>query len=300
MAGLGNKVGTSFTLRARMNGTTTIAGQSVQAWYFTDGSPMNGKGFMGDRYLPSAHLEPIEGQPITIKFTNNSLMPHTIHLHGLDVDQQNDGVPTTSFEVAPQGSYTYTFVAPHAGTYHYHCHVDTVIHYARGMIGAIIVRPPGGSTSIAWAGGPAFDEEVLWQLHTADTTWFSMYASSSLNARFHPDAFFINGKETAAAQADTFSKIVTTVGKQVYLRLLNCGYHWGRVTLGGAPFEVVASDGRPMKQSYTATTLDLGPGERYDLLFTPTAVGTTAGRVEYLDDYTGAVLGTAETLIQVT
>jgi FtsP/CotA-like multicopper oxidase with cupredoxin domain len=300
MAGLGNKVGTNFSLRSRMNGSATLAGKSVQVWYFTDGSPMSGKGFMGNRYLPSAHIEPIEGQAITINFTNNSPMAHTIHLHGLDVDQANDGVPTTSFEVAPLGSYKYKFTAPHAGTYHYHCHVDTVIHYARGMVGAVIVRPPGGATNVAWAGGPSFDEEVLWQLHTADTSWYSLSASGSANARFNPDAFFINGKETAGAMGDAFSKIVSQVGKPVYLRLLNCGYQWARVSLGGAPFEVVASDGRPMKQSYATTTLDLGPGERYDLLFTPTSAGTSLGLVEYFDDYTGAVLGTAQTRITVT
>ncbi len=62
-------------------------------------------------------------------------MPHSIHLHGLDVDQANDGVPSTSGYVAGMGGggmmnfgrvggytnlgspFTYTFTAAPAATH---------------------------------------------------------------------------------------------------------------------------------------------------------------------------------------
>ena len=52
MAGLGTNFGTSFTLRAEMDGFPSIGGTNVPVWYFSaDGVP---RGFMNDRVLPSA------------------------------------------------------------------------------------------------------------------------------------------------------------------------------------------------------------------------------------------------------
>ncbi|MBL7008212.1 MAG: multicopper oxidase domain-containing protein [Planctomycetes bacterium] len=299
MAGLGQNVGTSFSLTARMNGALTVGGRSYTAWYFTDGTPMSGRGFMGDRDLPSAHFECPEGQLVTVNFSNRSMMEHTIHLHGLDVDQANDGVPATSFAVPAMGSAVYRFTAPHAGTYHYHCHVDTVIHYARGMHGAVIVRPPGGQTNIAWSGGPAFDEELLWQLSTVDTSWMNLSVSGPGTARFRPDGFLLNGLESAAASADPYSMVVLRQGQTAYVRLVNAAYQWARVRLGGLSFRVAASDGRPMAAMPTVTEWELGPGERYDLLLVGGQPGLRSATVEYLDDHSGGVLGAVSTRIQV-
>ena len=300
MAGLGNNVGTSFSLRARMNGSlTTQAGQALSVWYFSFNAGGTGIGFMGDRYLPSPVIEPIEGETIDIEFLNQSPMPHTIHLHGLDVDQANDGVPGTSFTVPPGGIATYTFVAPHAGTYHYHCHEDTVIHYERGMYGAVIVRPPGGSTSQAWAGGPTFDEEVIWHMSSMDSSWNGEMVSGPVNARFRPDVFLLNGKETADARVDPYTRIALEAGQTAYLRLMNTTYNWNRVSFFGMPFEVVASDGRPLQTPYTTTVLDLGPGERYDVMFTPNRAGMKLAQVEFLDTCSDAVLGTVQTELVV-
>lgn len=297
MAGLGTNVGTSFSLRSRMNGSATLAGTAVTPWFFAPAGTGPGQGFMGVRQLPSVHFETIEGQVCTVQFQNMAPMEHTIHLHGLDVDQMNDGVPSTSFTVYPMQSVTYTFTAPHAGTYHYHCHVDTVLHYAKGMYGAVIVRPPNGSTSEAWSGGPTFDEEVLWHLHTYDTSWDALSGSGLQTARYHPDAFLLNGLETPQALDDVYTKVVVPAGGKAYLRLLNAGYHWARVSLGGLLFQVVASDGRPMRTPVTTGTWELGPGERYDLLVQPPGPGTWTAQVDYLDDYSGAVLGSAQTRV---
>ena len=79
--------------------------------------------------------------------------PHTVHLHGLDVDQASDGVPETGAVARVGETITYRFVATHAGTYWYHCHVDTVEHLTMGMYGALIVHPADGPGR-AWTDGP--------------------------------------------------------------------------------------------------------------------------------------------------
>ena len=126
MAGLGTNVSNEHSMRARMNGFTTLNGNPVQLWFFDVNS--SNSGFMGNRFSPSAHIEIVEGEMVSIDVLNASNMDHTIHLHGLDVDQANDGVATTSQPIAPFETFTYQFIAPFAGTYHYHCHIDTVLH----------------------------------------------------------------------------------------------------------------------------------------------------------------------------
>ncbi len=296
MAGLGINIGSNFELTSFMTGQVTLGGANYVPWYFEDS--LNGiDGFMNNRQIPSAHIECVEGTACSILFRNFSGMEHTIHLHGMDVDQANDGVGATSFVVGTGGSATYQFTAPHAGTYHYHCHVDTTLHYARGMYGTVIVRPPGGATNVAWAGGPSFDEEVLWHLSSFDTSWMSSFTTGSNTARFHPDVFALNGYETAAASADPYTRLVANVGQRIYLRLVQCSYNWARVSLGGLPFQVVDSDGRPMRTPYTTTSLEMGPGERYGVILDATAAGTHQAVVEYLNEYNNTVRGEVRTEI---
>jgi manganese oxidase len=70
--------------------------------------------------------------------------PHTIHLHGLNVSAQNDGLNEFTWSVPIGYMATYYFKAPHAGTYKYHCHVEASEHVQMGMYGALIIRPQPG------------------------------------------------------------------------------------------------------------------------------------------------------------
>ena len=297
MAGLGQNIGTDFSMRARMNGFTTLSESPVNLWFFDVDS--SNSGFMADRFLPSAHIEIIQGELISIQLQNQSNMDHTIHLHGLDVDQANDGVASTSMPITPFQSFTYQFIAPFAGTYHYHCHIDTVVHYQRGMAGAIIVRPPGGQTDLAWEGGPRFDEEVLWHLSTYDLNWEAAQTSGPLTARHRPNVFLLNGRETAEARECPFTVINMRAGEIGYIRVVNQAYQFAKFNLGGLPFQIVASDGRPMPKPITTDSWEIGTGERYDVLFTPTMPGSRFATIDYLDDYTGETIGQVSTRIDI-
>jgi FtsP/CotA-like multicopper oxidase with cupredoxin domain len=280
-----------------MNGFTNFEGNPVQLWFFDVGG--SNSGFMGNRFLPSAHIELIQDEMCFLHFLNASSMSHTIHLHGMDVNQSNDGVQTTSMLIPPFGSFTYQLIAPFAGSYHYHCHVDTVLHYHKGMAGAVIVRPPGGRIDVAWEGGPAFDEEVLWQLNTYDLSWEGIPQSGVVTARHRPNVFLLNGRVSADAQVCPFTLIRMQVGQVGYLRVLNQAYQFARFSLGGLPFDVVASDGRPMPAPITTDTWEIGTGERYDVLFSSKSPFNALATVDYLDDYTGNVLGQVSTVIDI-
>jgi len=288
---------TSVTVN--MNGSLTMAnGASVSTWYFT-----NGGGFNGDRTVPSPVIEANQGQ--TVRVTLNSMMPHSIHFHGLDVDQQNDGVPATSFAVGGMGgagsSYTYTFTAPHAGTYMYHCHVDTHQHFEMGMYGTVIIRPADGSTNQVWAGGPTFDKEYVWHLMTFDTSWHSGMGGmgGTILRRYSPNYFLINGRDGASVITDSTTAITAGAGQRVLIRINGTSYMPGRIRLGGLAFDVVASDGRPLASPLRTTELQVNAGERYDIIVTMPSSGQNNATVDYRNIRNNATLGTARTTVTV-
>ncbi len=304
----------SASLKVRMRGRQRMSdGVSIRTWSF-------GKGFNGDRTVPSPVIEAIEGD--TVRVTLSSKMPHSIHWHGLDVDQANDGVPSTSGYVArhhggghPGGRmnfgrvngyanlgspFTYTFVAPHAGTYMYHCHVDTVLHVEMGMYGTVIIRPADGSTNRAWANGPTFDKEYIWHLHTFDSSWHRSKVSGANTVRHRPDYFMINGRDGFDTLTDPTTAIEAGPGEKVLIRCTNVGYQLAQVQLGGLPFDVIASDGRPLAETISTTSLVVAPGERYDILLTMPSSGKGSATVDYLHIRgDGTLLGTASASIAV-
>ena len=96
---------------------------------------------------PSPVIRVEQGDTIWIQLENTHYFPHTIHLHGVDhpwVDSSgegNDGVPQTSDKfVLPGQSKTYEIRPRSPGTFVYHCHVQTHVHLAMGLVGMFIVE----------------------------------------------------------------------------------------------------------------------------------------------------------------
>lgn len=274
-------------MTARMMGSMTLSdGRNVETWGFRLGSGMGGA-----PHVPGPILQVNQGDHVFIHFRNFSPMDHTIHLHGLDVDQANDGVPQTSFAVPMMGSYTYEFIAPHAGSYNYHCHVDTILHLQMGMYGAINVLPSDGSNH-AWDGGPAFDLERTWITAELDMIWNQQQSAADFTV-YEPDYFLVNGHDGGAVGADPYTAFGLVGADTALLRLSNMGYLPVRYDFSALWTEVVASDGRPLLQSYNANGLVVAPGERYDVLVRAAAPGVAYVGLEYLDLYDGTVRGIA-------
>ncbi len=115
------------------NGTTL---EQVQFWGFFDENVPNNK-----YRFPSQPIRIVEGQIFHGLLHNTSIGPsHTIHWHGLEPTGHNDGVGKLAMEVGSNG-YEYQWVASEAGTYFYHCHRNTPLHFEMGMYGALIIDP---------------------------------------------------------------------------------------------------------------------------------------------------------------
>ncbi len=87
---------------------------------------------------PSPLIRMVQGEVIHAE-VGASTNTHTIHWHGIEPTPMNDGVGKHSFEIS--GNFTYQFQTNEAGTYFYHCHKNTVLHFNMGLWGGLIVDP---------------------------------------------------------------------------------------------------------------------------------------------------------------
>jgi FtsP/CotA-like multicopper oxidase with cupredoxin domain len=245
---------------SEMNGTKLLDnGMEVPIW----GYGLSADGFIT---VPGPLLQYETGDQVNLAFTNPSPESHTIHLHGLDVDQANDGVPTTSFMVVTGQVGEYAFTAPHPGTYLYHCHVTTTLHLTMGMYGMILVRHPDG---ILYDGGSTYhsDAPLLFSDLEIETNLTSVQSFPFHDIR--PDYFMVNG--LSGTQLEDGTQILSCpYGEQLALRLGSMAYTRVKVIL---PEEwnptCLMTDGRPLPESFSATELDIYPGERFTVLITP-------------------------------
>ncbi len=255
----------------------------------------------GALVLPSPTLEIESGDSVNLSFWNLSQgAPHTIHLHGMDVNQENDGVPMLSFEVAHDDTGSYYFEAPHPGTYLYHCHVTSVLHVQGGMYGMVIVRPKNNPLQ-TWDNGYDFHSERAMLTSELDTNWHhdsiinhdhDPMAMTHTILPYHPQHFLVNGKSETQLDATPYQ---AAVGEKVYLRLANIGYYGNQVIFpSGLQPLIVSSDGRPLPIAYNSDTLDIFPGERYGILLEATTEFTDAIQFNYLNLNTQSIENTQE------
>jgi FtsP/CotA-like multicopper oxidase with cupredoxin domain len=267
-----------------------------------DGTVLRVFGFasnIGNVPVPGPTLYCNEGDTLNVYVMNISQgNPHTIHWHGLDVPQNMDGVMETSFDIMHMMDTNLVFAASHAGTDLYHCHVASVVHVQMGMYGSVIVRPADGSNT-TWTGGQPFHHDHLWLMSEMDKYWHdSLPQADSVHEGFmvppyEPDYFLVNGNSQQQIVADTNTAFDGMQGEKIYLRLSNIGYTMNQVIFPASfQAEILSSDGRPLPFGISADTIYVMPGERYEVMLSPSAQDTFNVNVNYLDVNTRSVLGT--------
>ena len=235
--------------------------------FLDDGTalPIWGYGWVADGFitLPAPLLTYDEGAVVSLAFENPSPESHTIHLHGLDVDQANDGVPATSFYVTTGQSTTYDFTATHPGTYLYHCHVTTTLHLTMGMYGMVLVTRPDGTL---FEGGPAVTANVPWLFSDLEVaTNFDPVGSFPFHD-MRPDVFMVNGKAGSQLEGEV---VWASSTEPTALRLASMAY--SKVTCHfpeGLNAELWMSDGRAVPME-ALDSLEIYPGERFTVLVQP-------------------------------
>lgn len=291
----------SLFLNAQTN--VFLIGRTLGEKIIANGDTMRVFGFASNLSshppIPAPLIEANQGDSVHIDFWNVSqLHHHTIHLHGLDVNQANDGVPMLSFDVDHMEHGWYHFKAPHAGTYLYHCHVGSTLHLQAGMYGPVVIRPSDGSNT-TWDGGYAFDTETMLFMSEFDSFWHSdsildhEHDNSAVHdsleiPRYTPDFFAING--LSDQQLEDTVELTSKTNYVNYFRLVNIGYCSNKVIFPGSLNAIVIdSDGRPLPNNVISDTVEIYPGERYGVLAESSTPVLDSIEVHYFDMMTGVL-----------
>jgi manganese oxidase len=211
-------------------------------WETKPGVFVDAMGFNGTVPGPEVRVE--QGDHVRMIVHNDMSQPTTMHLHGVTVPNDMDGVPyITQDPIMPGGFFVYEFdVVDPPGMYVYHSHFNSTEQVGKGLYGAFIVEPKGSD----W--GSLYGEPVD--------------VESTVFLGDGPTGFVLNGKEFPATQP-----IVAERGNGVLIHLANDGAVTHPMHLHGYHFEVVAEDGfvLPRQHRYMADTLMVAPGQRFDL-----------------------------------
>ena len=208
----------------------------VVQWEVLDGQSIEVWGYNGQYPGPEIRLK--VGQRLQVNFTNNLPEPTTIHWHGQDVPNDQDGVPgITQPDIPPGGTWTYEFVLPRPSTGMHHTHSNVASQLAKGLFGAFIVEPAEGL--------PQYDREYTMLMHEIQ------------------GYYTINGHSFPKTLEDSLMKIRT--GERILIRLANPGRQHHPMHLHGQQFKVVGVDGSPLPFPLLQNTFDLAPGQTADI-----------------------------------
>jgi FtsP/CotA-like multicopper oxidase with cupredoxin domain len=230
-------------LTARQQRFTLPTGEEI------DGYTLNGSS-------PGPLITATVGELVEVHLHNASVPDGvTLHWHGVDVPNAEDGVAGVTQDAVPVGGdFTYRFVVPHAGTFWYHSHQVSHDQVVGGLLGPLVVQPRHRDTSVR-------DVVALAHLY--------------------------GGAETVNGHAGHL-QVDAEPGEQVRLRVINTDN--GPLEIwSGEPLTLVATDGYDVHgpTPFTGRTVDVPAGGRADVLV---AVADGGTRVQLTGDVS-VVLG---------
>lgn len=198
--------------------------------------------------VPGPEIRVTEGDRVRFVVTNEMAQSTAIHFHGLFVPNDQDGVPfITQPAIKPGETFSYEFEVRNSGTHMYHSHHNAAEQTTSGLLGSFIVEPKDKSRE------PQVDGDYTMVLN--DTTL----------------GFTINGRQFPYTQP-----IVAKLGQKIRIRYMNEGLMIHPMHLHGLPQLVISKDGWNLPVPYYCDTLNVAPGERYDVIVDATEVGVWA------------------------
>ena len=198
--------------------------------------------------VPGQEIRVTEGDKLRFVVQNGLKESTGVHWHGLHTPNAMDGIPfLTQKPIKPGESFTYEFVAKPSGTHMYHSHHNATEQVTKGLLGAFIVDPKDKTKH------PAYDSDYSLVLNDTGV------------------GLTINGKSFPAT-----APILAKLGEKVRIRFMNEGLLIHPMHLHGYYMQVFAKDGALLPAPYLADTLNIAPGERYDVIVDATEPGAWA------------------------
>jgi len=209
--------------------------------------------------VPGPTLRVRQGDLVRINVTNHLPTTTSVHWHGLILPNAMDGpAHVTQDPIKTGGVYHYEFRARQAGTFFYHSHDHVDRQQALGLYGALIIDPQPPDASLAAT--HEYTLQVQEWLMREGLTYPAMPKDGA-----QPNYFTINGSSYPSTET-----IHMRVGVTLKVRFIGSSNGFIHpMHIHGGPFEVVARDGETLPPSarYFADTVNLGPGQRYDVIW---------------------------------
>ena len=212
-----------------------------------------------NRQVPGPRINLTEGDRVRFNVTNNLPEPTTIHWHGLIVPNAMDGpAEITQAPIPVGGRFSYEFTVQQAGTFFYHSHAHVDRQQALGLYGALLIQPRDATQAIT------ADQELVVQLQEWNEREGYTFPAMPMEGGM-PNFFTINGKSYPSTET-----VHLRVGQHLLVRFIGSqGAFIHPMHIHGGPFTVVATDGvtLPVQARYEKDTLNIAPGERYDVVW---------------------------------
>lgn len=215
--------------------------QKVRAW-----------GFNGS--TPGPTIEVNEGDQIRILVTNELPEPMTVHWHGIELPNNQDGAGGFAEPVImPGNTRAYEFKLYQSGTAFYHGEFNLMKLTSYGLAGALVIHPK------------KYDHPIDKQFVITLQEW------RILPGNVDPDLvsmdfnwFTFNGKASP-----TIPTLTVNQGDRVRIRLINMSMDNHPIHLHGHTWLVVGTEAGPIPASaqWPGNTVDVAPGSSRDVEF---------------------------------
>ena len=244
-AGKGNQL-----LAPRLEGNVKVFDLTCKAvqWETEPGKHVTAWAYNG--VVPGPQIRVREGDRIRINVKNELAESTAVHFHGLEIPNDQDGVPyITQPPIKPGQTYKYEFVVPNSGSHMYHSHHNAAKQVGLGLLGAFIVEP------------------------RARTSYDSVDVDYVMIINDGSHGYTLNGKGFPATEP-----IVCKLRQRVRIRFMNEGMMIHPMHLHGMHMTVIAKDGWPLPAAgvFRCDTLNIAPGERWDVIVNANNPGTWA------------------------
>lgn len=243
----------------------------------------------GDQ-VPGPLIRASVGDELSVRVSNGLDHDTSVHWHGIALRNDMDGAAPATPNIKPGNDFTYTFSAPHAGTYWAHPH--TGLDADHGLYLPVVIDDPAdrGRYDAEWivvlddwtSGAGQSPQEIYDGLRAmanmghmgghdmsgmGDMPGMAGMATSPLLGGDAGDVkypyFLANGRIPAAPTVFNAKP-----GQRIRLRIINAGADTAfRVALAGHRMTVTHTDGFPV-DPVDVDALLLGMGERYDVIVT--------------------------------
>jgi FtsP/CotA-like multicopper oxidase with cupredoxin domain len=224
------------------HGTTNI-------WGYADGTREP-----AEPVVPGPLIEANQGDTVIVHFENRLSEGTTIHWHGVRVPNAMDGAHVTQHEIPPGGTFDYTFVAVDAGTFWYHPHVRSDMQIERGLAGVLIVH---GGVDVPVDADRTF---VLDDVKLSDDGELSETTDAS-------DLMLGRQGNVVLANGRSGGQVEVRNGARERWRFVNAANgRYFNVRLPERSFTVIGWDGGLVAEPYSAESVLIAPGERYEVL----------------------------------